>query len=146
MLRKALLMNQARRSELIAPVLRSGDRRIEVEVTSVLCVAGSALSSEMQWHSCKTPVLLERQPLPNIEGSRKQLLWLVTFIYWRSMCVHTHVQEHRGQKKHMQELVLVPCVLWFCAWVVRPGSEQAPVLPGLCPVLQCELGPATEDQ
>lgn len=48
MLRKALLMNQARRSELIAPVLRSGDRRIEVEVTSVLCIAGSALSSEMR--------------------------------------------------------------------------------------------------
>lgn len=143
MLRKALLMHQARRSELIASVLRSGDRRIEVEVTSILCIAGSALSSEMQWHSCKDTSAAETTTSSEHRGELKTVI-LISYIYLLEeyVCTHTHVHEHRGQKKHMQEL-LVLSLYHVCsgsALELRPGSEQAPVLPGLCPALQCELG------
>lgn len=120
MLRKALLMHQARRSELIASVLRSGDRRIEVEVTSILCIAGSALSSEMQWHSCKDTSAAKTTTSSEHRGELKTVI-LISYIYLLEeyVCTHTCARTQRSEKTHAGVIrsFLVPCVLWFCAWV-----------------------------
>lgn len=115
MLRKALLMNQAWRSELIAPVLRSGDRRIEVEVTSVLCIAGSALSSEMQWHSCKDTSAAGTTTSSEHRGELKTAT-LISYIYLLEeyVCTHTCARTQRSEKTHAGVSSCTMCALVLC--------------------------------